>query len=155
MSVLSITDPFISGTWSFRISKCGASRSVRARRVTRTGGAERLDVRTRGRAVVTEETVERSHLPNTYDPAWRELLPPRLTTREVLVFARFSSATLRRRIRSGRFPSPVERGIYMRDDVLSALGITAALDFDDPFQRGTDAFHKHRIATKRRAPKSI
>ncbi len=49
-------------------------------------------------------------------------LPPRLTRAEVLALARYSDVTLRRRQKAGKFPKAVERGLFLRDQVLEALG---------------------------------
>ena len=82
-------------------------------------------------------------------------LPVRLTTAEVCAIARFSPVTLRRRQKAGRFPTaiPGEQGIYARDAVLEALGLGPQVGniSDDSFQRAADAFHRNRLARKRRA----
>ncbi len=51
-------------------------------------------------------------------------LPRRLTTSEVLGITRLSRTTLWRRVRSGQFPSPVERArssLFSTDEVIRVL----------------------------------
>ena len=51
-------------------------------------------------------------------------LPRRLTTDEVLRITRLSRTTLWRRVRSGQYPPPVERGrssLFSTDEVLQVL----------------------------------
>lgn len=56
-------------------------------------------------------------------------LPPRLSTPEVCKLARYSRATLWRRIDAKQMPEPVDRGgkgfLFDRDSVLKALGLAA------------------------------
>ncbi len=53
--------------------------------------------------------------------------PPRMTTKEVCDLARFSSATLWRRIAEGHMPAPIDRGglgfLFDRQAVIRALGL--------------------------------
>jgi predicted DNA-binding transcriptional regulator AlpA len=53
--------------------------------------------------------------------------PPRITTREVCALARYTSATLWRRIDAGHMPRPIDRGgegfLFDRKAVLTALGM--------------------------------
>lgn len=55
-------------------------------------------------------------------------LPPRLHQPQILALAGYSRTTLRARQSAGRMPLPVDRGkhggIYDRDAVLKALGLT-------------------------------
>lgn len=80
---------------------------------------------------------------DTSDPL---ALPARLTTREVLALARYSRATLTRRRRTGLFPEPIERGVYVRDQVLQALRLLPQDEHFDQarFQKAADAFHRDR-----------
>lgn len=87
-------------------------------------------------------------------PRGKEDLPPRLTTIEVLYLARFSIQTLRRRQKLGVFPKPIpgERGIYLRDQVMAALGLSAELSDSgaDRFGEAANAFHRDRASSQRR-----
>lgn len=80
-------------------------------------------------------------------------LPLRLTTCEVLALARCSKATLRRRQRRGQYPKAVEHGVYLRDQVLQALGLVPQFgNYDDgKFKEAADAFHRDRASGKRGA----
>jgi len=84
-------------------------------------------------------------------------LPVRLTTCEVLALARWARATLTRRKKAGKFPKPVERGVYLRDEVLEALGLLSPVGNheDDKFKEATDAFHRDRATGKRRTPTAV
>jgi hypothetical protein len=86
-------------------------------------------------------------------PTKNDALPPRLTTLEVLSLARFSVQTLRRRQKLGVFPKaiPGERGIYLRDQVLAALGLSVELGDSsaDKFDEAANAFHRDRTSSKR------
>jgi hypothetical protein len=76
--------------------------------------------------------------------------PPRMTTRKTLKLARFSAATLKRRQDEGLFPRPIERNIYLREEVLLALGLaTSPVTDDKDFQDAPDAFRQNRTARKR------
>ena len=65
---------------------------------------------------------------------------PRMTTREVCSLARYSSATLWRRIDAGHMPSPLDRGgsgfLFDRRAVLTALGMHT--DEKPPEQKAWD-----------------
>lgn len=84
-------------------------------------------------------------------------LPTRLTTPEVLALARYSRATLARRIGAGVMPKPIDRGadggIFDRDAVLKALGIDQPMT-STPIDRTitADAFVRRRaeLAAERR-----
>ena len=79
-------------------------------------------------------------------------LPPRLSLAEVLALARYSAATLRRRQKAGRFPLAVEQGVFLKKDVLLALGLSPTIENpdNDTFERAADAFHQDRRSTQRR-----
>lgn len=69
-------------------------------------------------------------------------LPPRISTAEVLEIARFGRRKLTARIRSGKFPQPVDRGkdgfIFLKKDVLEALHITTSQQSVNPFEAALD-----------------
>lgn len=91
-------------------------------------------------------------------PLMKDALPPRLTTLEVLHLARFSAQTLRRRQKRGLFPKaiPGEKGIYLRDMVMAALGLSAELGDSnaDRFEEAANAFHRDRTSSERRKKSS-
>lgn len=65
-------------------------------------------------------------------------LPMRLTTDDVCRLARYSRATLWRRIKAGQFPAPRDRGrqaIFDRDAVLQALKLGGATEESSPEHR--------------------
>lgn len=85
-------------------------------------------------------------------------LPMRMTTSEVCAVARFSKATLQRRIKTGLIDlKPIDRGqekLYLRADVVRALGLSddvAAPPAPEPDRPrvSVDAI-KARMASRRR-----
>jgi len=90
-------------------------------------------------------------------------LPARLTKAEVLGLARFGDKTLRRRIRTGLMPQPIDRNgqgaLFDRDSVLKALGMItdaqpAAADVRpaEGVRTNADAFRKARARPLRHDP---
>ena len=78
-------------------------------------------------------------------------LPARMTASEVIALARFSRQTLRRRIKRGAFPKPVDEAreqIFDRDAVLKALGMVKdeqPVPAPEPeFAFDADAFNRDR-----------
>ncbi|MBX9575900.1 MAG: hypothetical protein K2X07_09700 [Caulobacteraceae bacterium] len=74
----------------------------------------------------------------------------------VLALAGYSKGTLRSRQRAGRMPLPIDRGkhggIYDRDAVLKALGITKEVDqpVHDPWDFTPGALREHLASRKRK-----
>lgn len=69
-------------------------------------------------------------------------LPARIMTSEVLKLARYGHTKLRKKLKSGEFPQPIDRGkqlIWNRDEVLIALGYIEpqqGIAHNDPFKKG-------------------
>jgi predicted DNA-binding transcriptional regulator AlpA len=85
-------------------------------------------------------------------PADPATLPARIPLPMVLALCGYGRVTLWRRIRRGQMPEAVDRGrdglIWMRDDVLRALGLIGErplpLEEDDPWIRAADAIRLER-----------
>lgn len=81
---------------------------------------------------------------------------PRLTRPEVLELGRFSESELRKRIKAGEMPGPVDRRcrphVFDRDAVLLALGVGgASADIeDDPWKVDPEAIERSRATMSRR-----
>lgn len=68
---------------------------------------------------------------------------PRITTKEVCKLARIGKGKLRRYIRTGKFPKPVDRGgegyIWNTASVFDALGISRQTEADiNPWEMGLE-----------------
>lgn len=87
-------------------------------------------------------------------------LPPRLHLPQVLELAGYGRSTLWQRQRAGRMPKPIDRGprggIYNRDAVLTALGISAHDQHEapDPWDIDPDALREALSGPLRRPKKA-
>ncbi len=87
-------------------------------------------------------------------------LPPRLHLPQVLELAGYGRSTLRLRQRAGKMPREIDRGprggIYSRDAVLTALGISdhAQQEAIDPWNIDDDALREAFSGSVRRSEKA-
>jgi hypothetical protein len=72
-----------------------------------------------------------------------ENLPPRIPASTVCKLAGYGKSTLTDRIKSGRMPSPIDRGkenLFLTSEVLDRLGISGAPVSENPFEKALDVY---------------